>query len=455
MVKRRAVAKRSGTRELEATISQSSSLSIRGGSVKLRKRGATGVPVAVQPILIGRDPECAVVIGDAKVSAVHVELVATVLGIRVRDLGSRNGTYLDGVRVSEAYVEDGATLSLGGSELSIRVDGADRLALPNTSTLHRLYGSTLVMRQVFERIQKSARTDLSVLIQGETGTGKELAAEAIHRSSLRSTGPFVVVDCGAIPPTLAEAILFGHERGAYTGAMDRRESPFVEAEGGTVFLDELGELPLEVQPKLLRALAESRIKSVGANRYRAFDVRVIAATRRELSHAINDGGFRSDLYFRVAQLTLEIPPLRERSADIPGLVRHMLGALDREAEMKRIRPSDLALLMRYDWPGNVRELFNVVSSALALAPPSGPIDIAAQLRGERAGVKRSGPPVPFHQAKRAALERFEREYFADLVASFGDNLSEIGRQVDLERAHVRKYLKRHGLTPRRVRDPKK
>jgi DNA-binding NtrC family response regulator len=441
------------TDHLEATLIQRGSLRVRGGVVRMAKKGRAlardDVPVGSEPVVIGRDPACALVVRDARVSALHAELCASPLGLRVRDLGSRNGTYVNGVRIERAYLDDDATLTLGGTELTVSVEAPDRMALPSAATLHRLYGSTSVMRHVFERVLKAASTDLSVLIQGETGTGKELVAEAIHLSSARHAAPFVVVDCGAIPGTLAEAVLFGHERGAFTGASSRRVSPFVEARGGTVFLDELGELPLELQPKLLRVLAESRIKALGSSRYQDVDVRIVAATRRQLSHAINDESFRSDLFFRVAQVSIEVPPLRDRRADIPGLVRHMLRVSGREAQMKRIAADQLEVLMRHDWPGNVRELCNVVSAGVALAPARGPIDLLSYLRSSRARGAPGSAPEPFHAAKQRALERFEREYFTNLVASVGTNITEMGRQASLERAHVRKYLKRYGLVAER------
>jgi DNA-binding NtrC family response regulator len=223
------------------------------------------------------------------------------------------------------------------------------------------------MRTVFERLKKAAPTDLTVLVTGETGTGKELVAQAIHEASSRANKPFVVVDCGSIPATLAESALFGHERGSFTGAVDKRISPFVEADGGTIFLDELGELPVDVQPKLLRALAEQRVKSVGSNAYRPVNVRVIAATRRDLVREVNAGTFRSDLYFRVAQLKVELPSLRQRLEDIPVLVRRMIEELGDKDSYARIPTDSLERLMRHDWPGNVRELRNVLESMIVLA----------------------------------------------------------------------------------------
>jgi DNA-binding NtrC family response regulator len=295
-----------------------------------------------------------------------------------------------------------------------------------------------------------------VLITGETGTGKELVAHAIHLASARAKKPFVVVDCGSIPPTLAEATLFGHERGAFTGAVDKRLSPFQEADGGTIFLDELGELPIDVQPKLLRALAERRIKSVGSNSYREVDVRVLAATRRDLVRAVNSGGFRSDLYFRVAQVKIELPALRQRLEDIPVLVRRMLKDLGDEAAYERVTNTTLERLMRHDWPGNVRELRNAVAVAHALAGEGEEIDVAAHL-GAMTEAPLAGPignggsfagfkGRQFQDAKRDVLTRFERDYFAALSEESKGNVSEMARRAGMERAHVRAYLRRHGIS---------
>jgi DNA-binding NtrC family response regulator len=256
---------------------------------------------------------------------------------------------------------------------------------------------------------------------------------------------------------LAEATLFGHERGAFTGAVDRRLSPFQEADGGTIFLDELGELPLEVQPKLLRALAERRIKSVGGSTYKEVDVRVLAATRRDLVRQVNAGAFRSDLYFRVAQVKIELPSLRQRLEDIPVLVRRMLKDLGDETAYERISNTTLERLMRHDWPGNVRELRNAVAVAFALAGESEDIDVAAHLGAmtESPGASGvgSGPSSfamlkgrQFQEAKREVLTRFERDYFAALAEEAKGNVSEMARRAGMERAHVRAYLRRHGIS---------
>jgi DNA-binding NtrC family response regulator len=315
-----------------------------------------------------------------------------------------------------------------------------------------LVAESAAMRGIFERLSKIAPTDLTVLIMGETGTGKELVAQALHEVSARSHKPFVVVDCSSIPPSLAEATLFGHDRGAFTGAIDKRVSPFVEADGGTIFLDELGELPLEVQPKLLRALSERRIKSVGGATYREVDVRVLAATRRDLVRDVHAGAFRSDLYFRVAQVKIELPALRHRAGDIAVLVRRMLKELGDEAAFERVTSFTLERLMRHDWPGNVRELRNAVAVAFALTGEGEEIDIAGHL-GAQAETGFPSAPCPlgtlkhhkFQDAKREVLARFERDYFAALSEDTKGNVSEMARRAGMERAHVRSYLRRHGI----------
>src|ERR1700722_6925545 len=417
---------------MDATIVAKGRFEVLGGTLTVAKGKGTKTHIEVGPEtnVVGRNEACDLVLDDRKVSAVHMELVATERGVRVRDLGSRNGTFLGGTRIGEVYLLKPTTILCGDTVLEFAP----------------LVGASASMRGVFERPRKTAPTELTVLITGETGTGKELVAQAIHEASPRSGKPFVVVDCGAIPATLAEGALFGHERGSFTGAVDKRISPFVEADGGTIFLDELGELPIDVQPKLLRALAEQRIKSVGSNNYRPVNVRVIVATRRDLVREVNAGTFRSDLYFRVAQLKVELPSLRQRLEDIPVLVRRMIEDLGDKDAYSRITTDSLERLMRHDWPGNVRELRNVVAVALAFAK-EGPIDLAAHLAPLVTSASESTPTRgrTFQDAKREVLARFEREYFTALYAECTGNVSEIGRRAAMERAHVRGYLRRHGI----------
>jgi DNA-binding NtrC family response regulator len=433
---------------VDSTIVAKGKFEVRGGTLTITKGSAnkTALEIGADTLVVGRNEACDMVLEDRKVSAVHMELVATERGVRVRDLGSRNGTFVGETRIGEVYLLKPTLIHCGETSLEFGpAKGPEQVEVPDAAEFGPLVGSGAGMRTVFERLRKAAPTELTVLVTGETGTGKELVAQAIHEASERKNKPFVVVDCGSIPASLAESALFGHERGSFTGAVDKRVSPFVEADGGTIFLDELGELPVDVQPKLLRALAEQRIKSVGSNSYRPVNVRIIAATRRDLVREVNDGNFRSDLYFRVAQIKVELPALRHRLEDIPALVRRMLIDLGDKGAYARITNDSLERLMRHDWPGNVRELRNVVAVALAFGK-EGPLDIAQHL-SPLTSTAESTPTRgrTFQDAKRDVLARFERDYFTALYAECGGNVSEIGRRAAMERAHVRGYLRRHGI----------
>jgi len=399
--------------------------------------------IASQVLTLGRDASCTLMIDDPRVSAVHADVVATALGVRLRDLGSRNGTFVDGVRITEALLTRNHVVMLDELALTFEPSLPTRSPRPRLSAFGALFGESMPMRAVFEQLARVAPTELSVLLLGETGTGKELAAQGIHEASARRGGPFVVVDCGSIPESLAESFIFGHERGAFTGADTARSSPFEIASGGTIFLDELGELPLAVQTKLLRVIAERRIKPVGGSRWRSVDVRVIAATRVDLARAVNEGAFRSDLYFRIAQMRVDLPPLRERREDLPGLVAKMVGSVASPCAVGAVTSETLERLMRHDWPGNVRELRNAVEVACALAE-GGPIEIDAHLN--RPGSTQNWTDVGgYHEAKRRVLKRFEHDYFAGLVAAVGPRVSKIAELSGLARPHVRRYLRVHGL----------
>jgi DNA-binding NtrC family response regulator len=293
-----------------------------------------------------------------------------------------------------------------------------------------------------------APTPLSVLVVGETGTGKELAAKAIHDAGHAGDAPrpFVVVDCGSIPPTLAESILFGHEKGAFTGASERRKGALAEADGGTLFLDELGELPLELQPKLLRALSEKQVRRVGGSVFEPIDVRVLAATRRDLGVEMNAGRFRSDLFFRIAQIRVELPPLRERLSDIPAIVDDVCRRAGRAEHTQAVLAWIEQRMASHDWPGNVRELVNVVSVAATLADEPSAIDDVLTLArdGEGLGGSRAATTA-FGESKRAAVSAFERDYFSNLARRCKGNVSEMARQSGMERHHVRAYLRKHKI----------
>jgi DNA-binding NtrC family response regulator len=298
------------------------------------------------------------------------------------------------------------------------------------------------MRSTFALLERAASVDVTVLLQGETGTGKQVAAEAIHERSSRSAGPFVTVDCGNLPLNLLESELFGHEKGAFTGAAERRIGAFEEADGGTVFLDEIGELPLDTQPKLLRALEERHVRRIGSNRYTDVDVRVIAATNRDLRAEVNAGRFREDLYFRLAVVKVDLPPLRERPEDIPELVRALLEQMRAPPEtMARIGGDDLiAHMKRGPWPGNVRELRNYLQRCIVFegAPPLE----AAEGRTAPGVVDAS---VPWQEAREWAMARFERAYLEDLMRRNNGVVAQAARAAGLDRVYLHKLLRRHNL----------
>jgi two-component system, NtrC family, response regulator HydG len=415
---------------------------VRGGVAKTAD-GAE-YPVDVDPVVVGRDPGARIVLADPEVSAMHCELRAVNEGILVRDLGSTNGTFVGAFRVREGVITTPTPVTVGKSTIRIEPSGSRRVDVGYSDSFGPLLGRSPKMRRVFSVLERIAPTQLSVLVLGETGTGKELVAKAIHEGSPRKDEAFVVVDCGSIPPTLAESLLFGHEKGSFTGATERRKGALAEADGGTLFLDELGELPIDLQPKLLRALSERQVKRVGGSQFEPIDVRVLAATRRDLSAEMNAGRFRSDLYFRIAQIRIELPPLRDRVQDLPLLIEQVCKKVDRTQHAPAVISWIEQRMGTHDWPGNVRELLNVASVAAMLADKPGAIDDVLTLAGDPQEAPRM-PVTAFAEAKRQAMLSFEREYFTALSEGAKGNVSEMARQSGMERHHVRAYLRKHGL----------
>jgi DNA-binding NtrC family response regulator len=401
--------------------------------------------IDVEPVVIGRSEGADVVLDDNEVSGVHCELRAVSEGIQVRDLGSTNGTFCGPVRIREAIIADRAEITVGHTRLSLEPTGKKRVDLGFSDRFGSIVGATPNMRRVFSTLEKISATELSVLVLGETGTGKEGVARSIHDASLRKKGPFMVVDCASIPPTLAESILFGHEKGSFTGANERRDGALSEANGGTLFLDELGELPIDLQPKLLRALAERKVKRVGGTNFEPMDVRLVAATRRDLSSEMNAGRFRSDLFFRIAQVRLELPALRERLADLPLLVEDICRRIDRLKASQTVIEWIERRMGSHDWPGNVRELVNVVSVAATLADTPEAIDDVLLLRQDAEPEQSTQLATAFSEAKRQAVAAFEKNYFVDLNKRAKGNISEMARRSGMERHHVRAYLRKYGL----------
>ncbi len=397
---------------------------------------------------------------DPTVSRFHAEIEATAAGIVVRDLGSTNGTLAGAITVREVVVRAPLEIEVGRSRLRLLL-GAERAAIPThaQASMGGLLGASAAMRAVFDALERAAPTTAPVLVTGESGTGKELAARAVHTSSPRAHQPFEVVDCGGLPPTLIESELFGHERGSFTGASSDREGAFERAEGGTIFLDELGELPLELQPKLLRALGEHEIRRVGGKRTKRVDVRVVAATNRDLRREVNAGRFRADLYFRLAVIEIRMPALRDRLEDLPLLVRGLLEAIAHERGLvAHVEPDHelLEALSRHTWPGNVRELRNYLEQLLILRVPppfSGQEAPSASPAGDALARLPGGPPpsfeglerLPLRTAKSELLERFERHYVERLLEQTGGNVAEAARRAGIDRVTLFRTIRRYGL----------
>ena len=395
-----------------------------------------------RPALLGSAPQVDVCIDDPTISRVHCQLEPREDGIWIVDLNSTNGTQIDAVRVKEARVPDGAAIQLGGTRLTLQHAHAPRpVELWPTDRFGDLVGRSPAMRELFALLARVAPSDISVLVQGETGTGKEVLASSLHGASPRAGQPFVVVDCGAMPHNLIEDELFGHVRGAFTGASESRAGAIESADGGTVLLDEIGELPLSLQPRLLRVLEARTIRRLGDQRDRPVDVRFIAATHRDLLRMVSEGTFREDLYFRVAVLPIKLPPLRERPEDVPLLVQHLLpGGVSLPEEL-------VAELTTRPWLGNVRELRNAIQRVLTLGP--GALDDAAPAAAGLTELQQGLPPisleVPFKQIRQAWTDHLERSYVEGMLRRHGRSLARIAEASGVDRSYVHRLMRKHEL----------
>jgi DNA-binding NtrC family response regulator len=411
----------------------------RGESVRLSEGGA---------VYFGSSPSCEMPLTDKTVSRKH--LMAEMVGDEVimRDNGSTNGTYIQGSRFKEITIGFGAEVKLGRTVIKYLPD--EEVVEPEPlerNSFGQLLGGDTKMRQMFKLLEDVAATNATVLIEGETGTGKELIAEEIHNHSPRRDGPFVVFDCGSVPRELIESMLFGHVKGSFTGAITDRKGAFAEAHGGTIFLDEIGEMALDLQPSLLRVLDKRAVRKVGSNTYEKIDVRVVAATNRDLRHEVAERNFREDLYYRLAVIRVAVPPMRERGSDIPLLIQNFINSFAPGGKLG-ISPDDMALLRRHSWPGNVRELRNIIERACLLSHgdliniDDGLIDEASPALGIRTD-------LPFKEAKGQLVELFEREYIEDLMKRHKMNLSAAAREAEIDRKHLRELIRKYDLDPRK------
>jgi transcriptional regulator with PAS, ATPase and Fis domain len=412
--------------------------------------------VGPDPVVIGSDPGCTLVIEDPHVSRRHAEIARTPSGIVLRDLGSRNGTFVGRLAIKEVLLSSGAEIKVGTSTLRFETGGeAGRLARLARQPVRAeeldgiparfgaAVGSSVAMKKLFALVARLAPTELTITLMGETGAGKDVLARAIHQASLRGSKPFVVFDCGAVAPTLIESELFGHEKGSFTGATSERRGAFERAHTGTLFLDEIGELSLELQPKLLRALEQRTIRRVGGSEDLPVDVRIVAATNRDLEAEVRKKTFREDLFFRLQAATLQVPPLRERREDLEGLVRHFLSESGRHLE---VAPRTLEVLAGYHWPGNVRELKNVVSAAAALAdgPTLEPHHLVTfrPQRRRRTGGHASGLPAA---SEGQTLEEMERAAVEQALARFEGNRTKAAKSLGIAASTLYEKIKRYNL----------
>jgi DNA-binding NtrC family response regulator len=390
--------------------------------------------------ILGAGHEADIVIEADTVSRQHVELRLVPEGVAVTDLGSKNGCFYLGQRFQHMTLQPGSRFRIGSVEVSIHVDTAvlRREAAQQPRNYGDLIGASARMCHLFSQLQRLEGSKVNLLIAGESGTGKELIARAVHEHSALRQGPFVVVNCGALDRQLVRSELFGHERGAFTGAVRRHVGAFEAAQGGTVFLDEIGELPLDVQPVLLRALEQRKITAVGSHGEVSIDVRLIAATHRDLAAEVRAGQFREDLFYRVQVVRLEVPPLRERLDDIAVLAREFA----RRQGVPSLPDDFVDALSHHHWPGNVRELRNAVEAYLALgeAPPSASVadtgDIATAL-GRFVNLNKS-----YADQKQELLSHFTRAYVQQLMDRTGGNQSEAARISGLERTYIGRLLGR-------------
>ncbi len=411
-------------------------------------------------ITIGRSVICDMALADKAVSGTHFEVVAEEQGFVLRDLDSTNGTYCSDMRIREVWIKPGSMIRVGQSHLRFEpVQGTVDIDLSNEDRFHELIGKSVRMREIFATLAKVGPTELTVLIRGETGTGKELVARAIHAASRRHASPLVVQDCSSIPKDLIESTLFGHERGAFTGATDRHRGSFEQAEGGTIFLDELGELDLALQPKLLRVLENREIKRVGGDRTMPVNVRVVAATNRDLRQMVNEGTFREDLYYRLSVVTIELPPLRQRPEDVPLLTEQFLQDVAArrwpgEHRAFTVSPEAMVRLCAYPWPGNIRELKNTVERAGSLADGMelGVRDLMPSSQKTPPQVLPGGNAeafvtegLPFKEAKQRVLDAFEANYLKVLLDQHGGNITRSANAAGLTRYHLRELAKRYGI----------
>ncbi|MCA9618419.1 MAG: sigma 54-dependent Fis family transcriptional regulator [Myxococcales bacterium] len=411
-------------------------------AVRLVVDGGGSFTLANGSCVIGAGREADFVVADPAVSRRHLEVTLVAEGVAVRDLESRNGTFSLGQRVDRAVLRPGSTIRVGATDIRIVAEGLPEIQGDGIDGYGRMVGSSLVMRRLFATLARLEGSLVPILVQGESGVGKELVARAIHDGSAVRDSSLVIVNCGATSHELMLSEMFGHAQGAFTGASETRIGAFEAADGGTLFLDEVGELPLDLQPSLLRALEAGEVKRLGENRLRKVDVRVIAATNRDLEEDVAAGRFREDLYYRLAVVKLRVPPLRDRPEDIAPMAR----AMAESVAGAHLAQSVVDDLTSRSWKGNVRELRNAVMAYLALGvlpEPGRPVESMLPLALQEA----IDSDRPYHQQKTELLTLFHQTYFRSLLQKTDGNQAEAARRCGLERRYFGKLMAKYGIKP--------
>jgi transcriptional regulator with PAS, ATPase and Fis domain len=390
-------------------------------------------------VRIGTSEESDLVLTDESVSRQHCEIIPTPNGVRVRDADSTNGVVIGSLWITDATFDGPTHIGLGNTVIMVTPleEKVDREQL-DTDRFGDLLGTSPQMQELFADLARISPADLSLLVEGETGTGKELVADSVHRASLRAEGPFITFDCSSVAASLVESELFGHERGAFTGAVGMRMGVFEQANGGTIFLDELGELPKDLQPKLLRVLEKRAVRRVGGNRTIPIDVRLISATNRNLRAEVRRGTFREDLYFRVAGARVHVPPLRERMSDLTLLVEHFLASANPPRTLKEVPEHIWTMFQSYRWPGNVRELRNAVQRMLVT--PDRVLEPDAS-----AGEPLVQEFAPLRIARREAIDAFECNYLTGLLAKADGNVTRAAAIAEVSRQIIHLMITKYGL----------
>ena len=425
-------------------------------------------------VRIGTHTDNDVVVDGVGISRFHFKIEADPLGHRLIDLDSKNGVYLNGIRVKEAYLRDGLCIQIGSVQLQYTVHLDDQVQhhISPRNTFGDLRGQSKEMREIFALLERISQTEMTVLIEGESGTGKELAARGIHTHSSRghANHPFIPFDCSSVPSHLVESALFGHRKGAFTGATQDRKGAILSANGGTLFLDEIGELPLDLQPRLLRVLERQEIKPVGEDQYQKVDVRIIAATHQNLKKHVDDGLFRLDLYYRLAVVQVQLPALRHHLDDLPDLVNFFIEDLSPDLP-REISYQTMLKLKAHSWPGNVRELKNVITRAIALSTPhSTQLETRFLIPGEHGLIdgrsnpdsERSNHPLlldidhleslEFKEEKNRLIEQFEVLYWTRLLNQTHFNVSAAARVAGIHRKSAEYLIKKLNLKPNPTTD---